>query len=84
MGAVKEAIQAQIFLRRGVEEMSENSALQHHSESVAIVGIGGIFPGAPHLEQFWDNIRNGRSAAREVPDGRWLLPPTRPSLRNRA
>ncbi|BDV42215.1 hypothetical protein GURASL_11380 [Geotalea uraniireducens] len=42
--------------------------------SVAIVGIGGIFPDAPDLERFWDNIRHGRSAAREVPAGRWLLP----------
>jgi acyl transferase domain-containing protein len=42
--------------------------------SVAIVGIGGIFPDAPDLGRFWDNIRNGRSAAREVPAGRWRLP----------
>jgi acyl transferase domain-containing protein/3-hydroxymyristoyl/3-hydroxydecanoyl-(acyl carrier protein) dehydratase len=42
--------------------------------SVAIVGIGGLFPDAPDLGRFWDNIRNGRSAAREVPAGRWLLP----------
>ena len=42
--------------------------------SVAIVGIGGIFPDAPDLDCFWDNIRNSRSAAREVPAGRWLVP----------
>jgi len=41
--------------------------------SVAIVGIGGIFPDAPDLGRFWDNIRNGRSAARQVPAGRWHL-----------
>lgn len=39
--------------------------------SAAIVGIGGIFPDAPDLGRFWDNIRQGRSAAREVPAGRW-------------
>src|ERR1700686_4286420 len=43
------------------------------SGSVAIVGIGGIYPDAPDLGRFWDNIRLGRSAAREVPPGRWLL-----------
>jgi len=42
--------------------------------SVAIVGIGGIFPDAPDLESFWNCIRDGRSAARQVPDGRWQLP----------
>src|SRR5215470_11075339 len=40
---------------------------------IAIVGLGGIFPGAATLEQFWSNIRNGVDTAREVPPGRWLL-----------
>ena len=42
--------------------------------SVAIVGIGGIFPDAPDLESFWNCIRDGRSAVRQVPEGRWQLP----------
>ncbi|MBV5338400.1 MAG: acyltransferase domain-containing protein [Deltaproteobacteria bacterium] len=42
--------------------------------SVAIVGIGGIFPDAPDLDSFWANVRNGRSATREVPAGRWQIP----------
>ena len=42
--------------------------------TVAIVGIGGIFPDAPDLEKFWDNIRHARSASREVSANRWLLP----------
>ena len=42
--------------------------------SVAIVGIGGIFPDAPDLESFWNGIRDGRSAVRQVPEGRWALP----------
>ncbi len=45
-----------------------------YSGTVAVVGIGGIFPDAPELERFWDNIRHGRSAVREVPDGRWPVP----------
>jgi acyl transferase domain-containing protein/3-hydroxymyristoyl/3-hydroxydecanoyl-(acyl carrier protein) dehydratase len=44
-------------------------------ERIAIVGIGGIFPRSPTLEQFWHNIRAGISAARPVPSGRWLLRP---------
>src|SRR6266851_6699388 len=40
---------------------------------VAIVGIGGIFPEAPTLDQFWVNIREGLDAAREPPPGRWYL-----------
>src|SRR5439155_12976194 len=41
---------------------------------VAIVAIGGIFPQAATLDQFWCNIRDGVDAAREPPPGRWLLP----------
>lgn len=43
--------------------------------SVAIVGIGGIFPDAPDLAAFWDNIRHGRSAARDVAPERWTISP---------
>ncbi|HIJ95566.1 MAG TPA: type I polyketide synthase [Desulfuromonadales bacterium] len=45
-----------------------------YCSSVAIVGIGGIFPDAPDLAAYWDNIRSCRSAFREVPDGRWMVP----------
>ena len=45
-----------------------------YRSTVAIVGIGGIFPDAPDLAAFWDNIRRCRSAFREVPDGRWMVP----------
>ena len=41
------------------------------SKPIAIVGIGGIFPGTSSLQQFWHNILNSVSASREVPSGRW-------------
>lgn len=39
--------------------------------SIAITGIGGIFPGAGSLDEFWQMIVEGRSAAKKVPLGRW-------------
>ncbi len=39
--------------------------------SIAITGIGGIFPGAENLEEFWKMIAEARSASEVVPDGRW-------------
>lgn len=42
--------------------------------SVAIVGIGGIFPDAPDLTAFWNNIQACRSSFREIPAGRWMVP----------
>jgi PfaB family protein len=44
-------------------------------ERVAIVGIGGIFPGSPDLTRFWANIEAGVASTREVPPDRWLLNP---------
>ena len=41
--------------------------------SIAIVGIGGIFPQAPTLSRFWENISEKLCAARDVPKDRWLL-----------
>ncbi len=43
------------------------------SEPIAIVGLGGIFPGSPTLEDYWENVAQGVDAAREVPDGRWTV-----------
>jgi acyl transferase domain-containing protein len=42
-------------------------------QPVAIVGIGGIFPGAKTLPAFWDNIARGVDCSREAPLGRWVL-----------
>ena len=44
------------------------------SSSVAIVGIGVIFPDALDLAAYWGNIKACRSAFREIPDGRWMVP----------
>lgn len=43
---------------------------------IAIVGVGGVFPGCgveTALEDFWHLIRDGRSAASEPPEARWNL-----------
>ncbi len=45
------------------------------SERVAIVGIGGIFPGAADPDRFWSNVAAGVDATTEVPPGRWSLDP---------
>jgi acyl transferase domain-containing protein/3-hydroxymyristoyl/3-hydroxydecanoyl-(acyl carrier protein) dehydratase len=44
-------------------------------EPVAIVGAGGIFPDAPTPARFWENLVARRCSAREVPAGRWAIPP---------
>ena len=43
-------------------------------KSVAIVGVGGLFPSSPTLGHFWDNIVSNVNTSRQPPSGRWLLP----------
>ena len=40
---------------------------------IAVVGMGGIFPGALNLDRFWVNIAASVDASREVPSDRWIL-----------
>ncbi len=41
---------------------------------IAVVGIAGVFPGAPDLATFWRNIVDRVETAAEVPDHRWISP----------
>ncbi|MCK4503715.1 MAG: hypothetical protein KAU22_11830, partial [Desulfuromonadales bacterium] len=43
-------------------------------KSVAIVGVGGLFPNSPTLDRFWENIVGNVNTARRPPVDRWLLP----------
>jgi acyl transferase domain-containing protein len=42
---------------------------------IAIVGLGGVFPGAPTLEDFYEIIAAGRDVSSEASAQRWGLPP---------
>jgi acyl transferase domain-containing protein/acyl carrier protein len=41
------------------------------AEPIAIVGLGCRFPGAPDPETFWNLLRSGGDAIRDVPVDRW-------------
>lgn len=43
-------------------------------EPIAVVGISGLFPGAPDLNHFWNNLINKQDAVSEVPPDRWIAP----------
>jgi acyl transferase domain-containing protein/NADPH:quinone reductase-like Zn-dependent oxidoreductase/SAM-dependent methyltransferase len=43
------------------------------SEPVAVIGLGCRFPGAPDPDAFWELLRDGADAIREVPEDRWDL-----------
>jgi acyl transferase domain-containing protein/3-hydroxymyristoyl/3-hydroxydecanoyl-(acyl carrier protein) dehydratase len=46
-------------------------------EPIAIVGFGGVLPGAVEEEEFWSNVLAARDVTSEPPPGRWLLPASR-------
>ena len=37
--------------------------------------MGGLFPGAASLDDFWNHVEQGIDVCREVPPGRWPVPP---------
>jgi acyl transferase domain-containing protein/3-hydroxymyristoyl/3-hydroxydecanoyl-(acyl carrier protein) dehydratase len=45
------------------------------SEPIAITGLGGIFPNARTLDDYWRIISKGVDTSRPVPQGRWILNP---------
>ncbi|MHA2051492.1 MAG: beta-ketoacyl synthase N-terminal-like domain-containing protein, partial [Promethearchaeota archaeon] len=40
-------------------------------KKVAIIGLGGIFPDARNIPQFWENIITKKNSITEVPNDRW-------------
>jgi amino acid adenylation domain-containing protein len=42
-----------------------------HDQRIAVIGMSCRFPGAPDLDTFWTNLREGRCAVGEVPSSRW-------------
>lgn len=41
------------------------------SDLVAIIGVSGHYPMAEDLDEFWNNLANGRDCVSEIPPDRW-------------
>ncbi len=48
-----------------------NEQKTEEEEDIAIIGIQGRYPLADNLDEFWDNIKNGRNCITEIPQERW-------------
>ena len=42
-----------------------------NNRDIAIIGMGGRYPGAPDLDQFWENLKAGRHDFTPIPEHRW-------------
>jgi len=57
-------------------QKKKNSIPQEQTPStapIAIVGMAGIFPEAPDLERYWENILAELNCVSEVPESRWQV-----------
>ncbi|XP_060072443.1 uncharacterized protein LOC132552298 [Ylistrum balloti] len=50
-----------------IEKMKEDD------DDIVIVGVGGKFPGADNIDDFWRVLRNGENHVIEIPPERWNL-----------
>ena len=41
------------------------------NHDIAVIGIGGSYPGAKDLDAFWENIKSGKHAFEPIPKERW-------------
>lgn len=44
---------------------------QSRGREIAVIGVGGRYPGADDLDGFWQNLRNGVHSFKPVPHERW-------------
>ncbi len=44
-----------------------------NSEKIAVIGMAGRFPGSPTVEEFWNNLYQGRELITEIPKNRWPI-----------
>ncbi|MCP4163877.1 MAG: hypothetical protein GY760_27770 [Deltaproteobacteria bacterium] len=51
----------------------KGSKEQELIQDIAIVGMSGKFPGAENIDQFWNNLSQGKSSITEVPRERWNI-----------
>ncbi|OWF54748.1 Polyketide synthase PksN [Mizuhopecten yessoensis] len=47
--------------------------MKNHDDDIVIVGVGGKFPGADNIDEFWQVLRDGENHVIEIPSDRWNL-----------
>jgi acyl transferase domain-containing protein/acyl carrier protein len=52
-------------------QIAQPAPISRSDETVAIIGMGSIFPGAKTIEAFWELLASARDARTDVPAERW-------------
>jgi len=60
-------------VKKAVKKGKPNLAVLNNQfdDDIAIVGVAGKYPMADDIDEFWDNLKNGRDCVTEIPDKRW-------------
>lgn len=51
--------------------LSRDGLRSEREVQVAIVGLSGRYPQAANIDEFWDNLKDGRNCIAEIPPDRW-------------
>lgn len=52
-------------------EIYEEKKDSGYEEAIAIIGMSGKFPESEDLEEFWNNLRDGKDMVTTIPSNRW-------------
>lgn len=47
---------------------------EKEQEPIAIIGVSGRYPMADTLDEFWNNLQEGKDSVIEIPEERWSVP----------
>jgi polyketide synthase PksN len=52
-------------------EIHQKKEIYSHSEPIAIIGVHGYYPQSENLDQYWENLKQGKDLITTVPSDRW-------------
>ncbi|MFF4407200.1 SDR family NAD(P)-dependent oxidoreductase [Streptomyces sp. NPDC001404] len=76
-GAARPAVAAPVVERDPVGAAPAPAAVARETpdaaDAIAVIGVSGRFPRARNLDEYWENLAEGRDCVSEVPPQRWDL-----------
>ncbi|APB70029.1 KR domain-containing protein [Paenibacillus polymyxa] len=64
------------LIKEPVQSIRAKRSASHHEQiaktpDIAIIGLSGKYPGADNLQQYWNNLKDGKDCITEIPPERW-------------
>jgi acyl transferase domain-containing protein/acyl carrier protein/enoyl-CoA hydratase/carnithine racemase/NAD(P)-dependent dehydrogenase (short-subunit alcohol dehydrogenase family) len=72
-GVETETLEPAPVLAVATETSGRGGSQPSEAEPIAIIGMSGVYPDAPDLDTFWENLLAGHDAVGEIPADRWSL-----------